>query len=346
MKKLALTVLVLALFAAAGPAIAAERVVHVFNWTEYIPEGVIEEFEATTGIKVVYATFESNESMYAKLKMLDGKGYDVIVPSTYFVSKMAREGLLRELDHAKLPNLKNMDPAYLDKPFDKGNRYSMPYAIGGTGIMVNRTEVNPERIRSWKGLWDSSLAGQILLMDDMRDVFGIALKINGHSLNDTDPKHIEQAYELLKSLMPNVRTFNSDTPKTPFLNEEVGVGMIWNGEAFVAMNEMDTLEFIWPEEGGLFWMDCLCIPAGAENVDEAHEFINFILRPEVARQMVEEWGYATANRATIDMLPENYRKSSVIFPPKEVMDKSEFQNDVGEAIFVYEKFWNRLKGGH
>lgn len=328
----------------AGVVRAGSGVVYVYNWTEYIPEGVIEQFTAETGIKVIYATYDSNEAMYAKLKMLDGKGFDVIIPSTYFISKMAREGMLHEIDTTRLENFGNLDPAYLDHPFDRGNKYSIPYTWGGTGILADPEKLGAMPTR-WADLWKPEYRGTLLMQDDLREVFGMALKAGGYSINDTDPEHIREAYESLKTLLPSVRTFNSDSPKVPFLNEEVSAGMIWNGEAHVAMSEMENLAFVWPGEGGILWMDCMAIPAGAENVEEAHAFIDFILRPEIARRMVEEWGYATPNRAALALLDETMRQNPVIFPDASTMKKSEFQDDIGEAIVLYEKYWNLLRSG-
>lgn len=338
--------LLLAALLSAATAFAGSGKVYVYNWTDYIPEGVIDQFTEETGIEVVYATYDSNEAMYAKLKLMDGKGYDVVVPSTYFVSKMRREGLLQKLDKSQLSNWKNLNPAYLGKSFDPKAEYAAPYALGGSGILLNTSVfTDPESI-AWKDLWKPEFKGRLQLQDDLREVFGMALASLGYSINDTDPAHIKEAYEQLKKLFPSVRTFNNDTPKTPFLNEEVSAGMIWNGEAYVAMGELDSLSFHWPTEGGIMWMDCMAIPSGAENVEEAHAFINFILRPEVAAQMVTEWGYGTANQAALALLPSEVRNNPTIFPPAEVMKKSDFQDDVGEAILTYEKYWNLLKSGN
>ncbi len=344
MKKVITLAIALLLALATAGLVRAEssRTVYVYNWTEYIPEGVIDQFTKETGIKVVYATYESNEAMYAKLKVMNSRGFDVIFPSSYFVNKMGKEGMLLPIDKSKLNNFKNMDSRHLNHSFDPGNKYSVPYTWGGTGILANPERVGPMP-EKWSDLWDSRFKGTLLLQDDLREVFGMALKKRGYSLNDTNPDHIREAYEDLVALMPSVRTFNSDSPKIPFLNEEVAAGMIWNGEAHVAMGELDTLQFVWPEEGAIFWMDCMCIPAGARNVDEAYAFINFLLRPEVAATMVREWGYATPNMAAIPLLDEATRNDPAIFPPISVMEKSEFQNDIGEAITLYEKYWNKLK---
>ncbi|SKA80591.1 spermidine/putrescine transport system substrate-binding protein [Paucidesulfovibrio gracilis DSM 16080] len=326
-----------------GSAFAGGGEVYVYNWTEYIPDQVLSRFTKETGIKVVYTTYESNEAMYAKVKLLGGEGYDVVVPSTYFVNRMRNDGLLAPLDRSLLPNFSNVNPAILDKSYDPGNQYSVPYLWGGTGILVNADAVDPEKVSSWKGLWDEALKGRLLLQNDLREVFGIGLLLKGYSLNETDSEKIKEVYELLRTLVPSVRVFNSDSPKLAFLGEEVSGGMIWNGEAYVAMQEIDSLQFVWPQEGGIFWMDNFVIPKGARNIENAHAFINFMLRPDISAMCCEEYGYPTPIPAAQELLPEELRNSSVVFPPKEVMERSEFQDDVGDAILLYEEYWQKLK---
>lgn len=338
--------LLLALCLALLPGLAfAGGEVYVYNWTEYVPESVLEQFTKETGIKVIYTTYDSNEAMYAKVKLLGGEGYDVVVPSTYFVNRMRREGLLLPLDKSKLPNFANLDKNFLNKPYDPDNEYSAPYLWGGSGIIADTDSVSTAGMDSWRWLWNPELKGRVLLQDDLRDVLGIGLLLKGYSVNDTDPEHIREAYEVMKTLAPNVRVFNSDNPKSAYLGGEVAAGMIWNGEAHQAMAEMDSLKFAWAREGGLLWMDNFVIPKNARNVDNAHAFINFMLRPDVAAQCCEEYGYATPNKAALKLLPDELRESTVIFPPEEVVARSEFQNDVGEAILTYEKYWHMLKAG-
>ncbi len=320
------------------------RQVSVYNWTEYLPQAVLDSFEAETGIKVVLSTYESNEAMYAKVTLQGGEGYDIVVPSTYFVSRMANEGLLAPIDHAKLTNLGNLDPAFLDKSYDPGNTYSIPYLWGGTGLVYDATKVTDFPV-SWNALWDQRLAGRIMLQDDLREVFGTALLLLGHSINDTDPDHIKAAYELLVKMVPGVRVFNSDNPKMPFLNGEADLGMIWSGEGWQVMEENSDFQYVWPKEGGILWMDNLVVLKDAPHYDEALEFINYLLRPDVAAQLCEEYGYATPNLEGQKLLPEELKDSPVIFPPHEVIEQSEFQTDVGEAIMVYEEYWSKLKSG-
>lgn len=338
---LLLALAVLALLAAARPA--AAEVVRFCNWTEYLPLAVRDQFTRETGVKVDYSTYDSNEALYLKLKMLGGRGCDLAAPSADYVARMRREGLLRKLDKALLPNWKNLDADLLDKPFDPGNAYSAPYTWGGTGLAFDAERVRPGSVRSFADLWRPEFRNSLVLTNDRRDVFGMALRRLGYSLNETDPARIEKAYLLLRELMPNVHTFNSDSPKAPFLAREVTAGLIWNGEAYQGARQMKSLAFVWPEEGGLLWMDLLVIPKGAENPAGAHKLINFLLRPDIAKTVCEELGYPTPNRAARELLPAALRNNKTVYPPADVVAKGEFLNDVGEAAAVYEKYWNLFK---
>ena len=318
---------------------------YFYNWSEYLPDEVIEQFEAETGIDVHYDTYDSNESMYAKVKLVEGGGYDLVVPSTYYVNRMRQEGLLLPIDQARLQNFDHLDPALLDKPYDPGNEYSVPYLWGSTGMMVNTDAIDAGKVQGWDDLWRDEFAGQILLTDDVREVFGMALRTLGHSGNTTDPEQIKAAYEKLRGLVAGVRVFNSESPKEPYLMGEVNVGMQWSGEAFVAQGENPALQYVYPEEGVILWMDSLVIPRGAKNVDAAHRMIDFLLRPDIAAKISGEIGYSTPNLAALENIPDEVRNNPVAYPPKEILEAGEFQLDVGDAIRVYEEYWERLKAG-
>lgn len=324
---------------------SATEKVYIYNWTEYIPDTVLRQFTEETGIEVIYTTYDSNETMYAKLKLVDDDGYDLVVPSTYYVNKMGREDMLVPLDHELLPHLGDLDPNLMDRPFDPGNVYSIPYMWGSTGIGVNSNEILPETIDSWQDLWKPEFKGRLLLQDDMREVFHMALKIKGFSSNSRDPEEIEQAYQLLRELMPNVLLFNSDSPRLPYLAGEVSIGMIWNGEAWMAQQENPAIVYIYPREGAAFWVDSFVIPKGARNIENAHAFIDFMLRPEIAKICVEENGYATPVLGAIALLDEEVRNSPVIFPAARIVESGEFQTDVGEALPIYQQYWEKLRTG-
>lgn len=341
MRKLALFIcLMLAVPAIAG---AGGKTVYIYNWTEYMPDQVLSMFTKETGIEVRYATFESNESMYAKVRLLKSGGYDVVFPSTYFVHKMRTEGLLTPIDKGRLTNYSHLDPSLLDKAYDPGNAYSVPYLWGSTAIGINTDYVKAQDISSWQDLWKPEFKNRVLLTDDLREVFGLGMKIKGYSVNDTDPEHIREAYEVLTQLLPNIRLFASDSPKQPFLNHEVFAGMIWNGEVYMAAQEMPQIQYIYPKEGAMFWVDSMVIPKNARNVDHAHDFINFLLRPEIAKLICEEIGYASPNKTAVSLLPEELRQNTTVYPAKADIDKGEFQTDVGEALLVYESYWEKLK---
>lgn len=323
---------------------AEEKLLYLYNWSEYMPETVLEQFHKETGIKVVYSTYDSNEAMYAKLRLLDSNNsYDLAVPSTYYVSKMRREGLLAKIDKSRLKNFGNLDEKLINQPFDPDNSYSVPYLWGSTGIAVNTDKVKPGMISKWRDLWKPEFKDRLLLTNDTREVFHMALRVLGYSGNDTDPVHIEAAYHELKKLVPNVRAYNSEAPRMPYLEGETDAGMIWNGEAYMARQENPAIEYIYPDEGVILWLDSLVIPGNARHVENAHKFIDFILRPEVAASISEEIGYASPNLAAVATLDEDVRNNRSVYPTAADLKNSEFQTDVGESITVYQKFWERLK---
>lgn len=325
-------------------ATAADEELYFYNWSEYIPSEVLEQFTKETGIKVIYSTYESNETMYAKLKT-HGEGYDLVVPSTYYVSKMRDEGMLKKIDRSKLSNFDELDPNFLQKPFDPENDYSIPYIWGATGIGVNTEMMDKSEISSWSDFWDPKWEGQLMMMDDAREFFHIALRKLGYSANTQNPEEIKAAYEELKKLMPNVLVFNSDYPANPYMAGETSLGMLWNGSAYMARLEGAAIEIVWPKEGAIFWMDSLSIPAGAKNVDAAHKMIDFLLRPENAAKVAQEIGYPTPVGTAKKLLPAEFVNDTNIYPPQEVLDAGEWQNSVGTANTLYEEYYQKLKAG-
>lgn len=333
--------------ASIGSALAAndDKVVYFYNWSEYVPPGLLNQFTKETGIKVIYSTYESNESMYTKLKTYAEGAYDLVVPSTYFVSKMSKEGMLQKIDKSQLSQFKNLDPNLLHKSFDPKNDYSIPYIWGATGIGINSEVIDPKTITSWADLWKPEYKNGLLLTDDAREVFQMALLKLGYSGNTTDPALIKAAYEELKKLMPNVMAFNSDNPANPFMQGEVDLGMLWNGSAYVVSQSGAPIQFIWPKEGGIFWMDSLAIPANAKNVAGALKLINFLLRPDIAAKVAQQIGYPTPNLAAKQLLPSTLVADKTLYPDEETLKKGEWQNDVGNANILYESYFQRLKAG-
>lgn len=324
-------------------AFAARNEVYVFNWSEYLDPSVLKTFRKETGIKVKYSTYESNEAMFAKLKIVKKEGYDVVFPSSYFVERMRRYGMIKHLDRAMLPNMKNLNSQLLNKPYDPNNVYSVPYMWGSSAIGVNAGYVKPSSISSFNDLWNPAFKGKVLLMDDVRDAFAMSLRSLGYSGNDTNPEHIKAAYQKLLKLKPSIKVFNSDSPKQPFLNNEVYIGQIWGGEVYQAGQENPNIVYIYPREGATFWVDSMVIPLSVRNIRNAHAFINFMLRPDIAKKNCEYVGYATANAKAQAMLDPKTRNHKAVYPDARDLDRGEFQADVGDAITIYEKYWEMLK---
>lgn len=332
---------------ASAPTISqGGKVVNVYNWTEYISDQVLKDFTAETGIDVIYSTFDSNEAMYAKLKLMNGSGeYDVAFPGTDFVDKMRKEGMLEPLDHAKLTNFGNLGNTFINAPFDPENKFSIPYLWGSSGIAVNTKRIAKASLSSWNDLWQPEYEGRVMLMNDIRDVFTMSLLTLGYNGSTKNPEAIKQAYEKLTKLMPNVRTFNSDAPRMPFMEGETYLGLAWNGEVIMAQDQgMPELDFVYPKEGAIMWMDNMVIPKNAKNNDNAHKFIDFILRPKYAAMISEEIGYGSPNEAAKKEMPPELANNPIVYPPADLLKHAMFREDVGDEIMaLYQQYWDRLK---
>lgn len=323
----------------------SNKTLNLYNWDEYMPQEVLDDFERETGITVNYLTFDSNEEMYSSLKASDDTNqYDLAIPSSYYVDRMSKEGLLQELDKSKLSNFKNLDISFTNTTVDPGNKYSIPYVWGSTGLVIDGDFIDYSAANSWNDLWNPEYEGQVMLMDDMRDVFGMTLLSLGYSVNSRNPDEITAAYDKLTTLIPSVKGFNSDEELVSYFEGDVNIGMAWNGEAVMANDEgMSTLIYKYPTEGAVLWMDNLVIPKNAKNVDAAHQFIDYLLLPENAKIISEEVGYAAPNTGARALMSNEVKNHPTIYPSKEVIAQGEFLADVGdEALKLYEQYWEKL----
>ncbi|WP_319542206.1 extracellular solute-binding protein [uncultured Pseudodesulfovibrio sp.] len=343
MKKVLIAIAVIIMCAASAHAGSNE--LYLYIWSEYIPDEVLEDFTKETGITVHLSTYDSNEAMYAKIK-LAGQGYDLIVPSSDYVGLMRRQEMLLPLDKAKLPNLSNLTPRFVNQSFDPNNEYSVPYMWGSTAIAINTGTLGHTAVESIADLWKPEMDGRLLLPNEPREAFVLALKKLGYSVNETDPAHLEEAYQQLKILMPRVRAFDSDSPKQALLSGEISVGVVWNGEAYIANSENPEIIYLYPPEGFSLWMDSMCIPKGAKNIAEAHVFLNYLLRPDVAAVISTEMGYSTPNAKAIELLPEEVRNNPIVYPSEAEIQRGEFEDDLGEAMKLYDEYWVKLKTGN
>lgn len=363
MKKLLFTVITLVLlFAAVSiPVFGYENeayykgakkgeVINVFNWGEYISEsyedGLIDvnkEFEKLTGIKVNYVTFESNEDMYAKIKN-GGASYDIVIPSDYMIERMIDEDLLVKFDVKSLPNFKYIDKQYTGMYYDPNDEYSAAYNVGMVGLIYN-TKMVDETPTSWKIMWDEKYAGKILMIDNPRDAFAIPQKILGYSLNSTDEKELGDVAQMLIDQKPLLQGYVMDEVYNKMESGEAAMVPYYVGD-FVCMQEVNPdLAFVYPEEGVNIFVDAMCIPKCAQNVEAAKKYINFLLDPEVALSNAWAIGYATPNIGALNSDDyEEMRENEYLYPAPEDMPKTEyFHNLPQETLVMFADLWNQIK---
>ncbi len=326
----------------------------VYNWGEYIDEDVITQFEEETGITVVYDLFETNEEMYPVIEA-GAVNYDVVCPSDYMIQKMLENDLLAELDFDNIPNVNQIDPAYMEmsKAFDPDNKYSVPYCWGTVGILYNTKrleELGVEPPKKWADLWDERLSGEILMQDSVRDAFMVALKKNGHSMNTEDEGELQQAKQDLIDQKPLVQAYVIDQVRDKMIGGEAAVGVIYSGEMLYIQEEVAslgldyTLEYVLPEEGVNLWIDSWVIPKNAKNKKNAEKWIDFLCRPEIARANFEYITYPTPNKGAFDLLDEEIQNNKAVFPDKDQLANSEVYVYLGDEVdAVYNNLWKEVK---
>ncbi len=323
-----------------------ENILNLYTWSGVIPDATIQQFEKETGIKVNFSTYENNETLYAKLKTNRQALYDVIEPSSYFIHRMQKNDMLEKIDHSKLSNYSNLDPVFLNQSYDPHSDYAIPFIWGVTGIYINRDKFDPKSVTRWSDFWDPRFKDQLMLLDDSREAFSMALLTLGYSPNDSDPEHIEQAYEKLSALRTNIHIYKSDAVVSLLSDSDSHAGMAWNGDVYKASQENDKLNFIYPKEGFVIWVDTFAIPKNAPHLANAYKFINFMLRADVDKAVSLDNNYPSPNLAARKLLPENIQHNPIIYPDATVMKRGTFQQDLSEhALALYEKYWEKLKIG-
>lgn len=319
---------------------AGERVLNLYIWSNYIAPETLRRFEQRQRCRVNLDLYDTNEALLAKVQS-GNVAYDVLCPSNYPIQILLHQGLLRPLDHSALPHLANIDPRFLDRDYDRGNRHSVPYVWGTCGIAYNKKKVAP--VDSWAAMWDPRHAGRVLMLDDARETLGAALRWRGHSLNTKDPALLRLAQQLLIEQKPLVRTYNSSSYEDVLLSGDVWLAQGWNGQFARAMAQDPDLEYVIPKEGASLFIDSLVIPASAPHPELAHAFIDFTLEPEIAAEICRSMRYSSPNRAALPLLPPEIRGHPAIFPPEEVLARAELIEDLGEATVLYDRLWTEVK---
>ena len=333
------------LFALSAPFVLAEeeKVVNILTWAEYIDrDTILSPFEQETGIRVDYSYFDSNEEMLVKLQSVGGGTYDIVLASDFIIDIARGEGLLRKLDKEKLPNLVNIDPKYQSQIYDPENEYTVPY-IAGTPLIIYDPALVGIEITGYESLWDESLRDSVVLIDDARNIIGITLKTLGHSFNTTDPDVLAAAEEKLMLLKPNIRVLDYDRPDRAIVSGEASIGYMFTPGVLWALDDRPDLEVVYPEEGMGFGIDNLFIPVNAPHPENAHLFLDFLMRPEIAVNIAEIQGYINCNAAADALLSEEFKSNPVLYIPSDVLGQTEFIQNVGEAQLIYNDIWTRFK---
>ncbi len=330
----------------ASSSTAKNGEVVVYNWGEYIDPDTVKMFEDETGIKVVYDEFETNEIMYPKVEA-GASQYDVICPSDYMIQKMIDNDLLAELNFDNIPNAKaNIGAQYWDqsKQFDPQNKYSVPYCWGTVGILYNKTMVD-DPVDSWSILWEKKYADNILMQDSVRDAFMVALKLNGNSMNSTNPDELAAARDLLIAQKPNVQAYVIDQVRDKMIGGEAALGVIYSGEAIYTQRENPDLEYVIPKEGTNVWIDSWVIPKNAPNKENAEKFIDFMCRPDIALKNFEYITYSTPNDAARALIEDDdIRNSKIAFPDLSQYNNLETFTYLGEdGDALYNEMWKEVK---
>ena len=322
---------------------------NLFVWTEYIPAEMIDCFEQVYDIKVNTSEFSSNEEMYAKLSA-GNTSYDLAQPTDQLVGLMIRQNVIEKLDASKLPVLANFSPASLNQPFDPDNEYTVPYQAGMDAIVVNTATVDNVPA-AFADLWKDEYAGRMVMVDDARAIIGATLLTLGYDPNTTDPAQLDEAKARLITLVPNVKIWDSDSPKTALIAGDADLGIVWTGEARLAKDELESIEFIYPSEGAISWQDNWAIPTGAPHADAAYAWLNYINQPELFWMTMRDFPYVNPNQASLAYAqasqPELYAKymeSSITNVPADAVAAAHRIEDVGDATVLYDRIWTEVKG--
>ena len=332
---------------------SGDRVVNVCSWGEYIDTSLIEKFEQETGITVNYTTVPSNEELYAQLE-LGGVDYDVIVPSDYMIARLIQEDRLQKLDYSKIPNYEKIDPQYKNLSFDPNNEYSVPYTWGTLGIIYN-TKMVKEPIDSWEVMFSDEYAGNILLIDNSRDAFGMALYYLGYDVNTTDEAQIREAAQLVADAKAR-GVYGGQGMDEVFQIMEGGnmaIATYYAGDFLTMYENNPDLAFCIPKEGSNWFVDAMCVLKDAKHVDEAHEWINFIASTDSNLANMDYIWYASPNAEALEQYPAYYEETygepldqelyQIMAAPKEVLDRcSMYENLPAETLALYNELWIEL----
>ena len=329
---------------------APEKVtINVYNWGQYIADGtdgyidVNKAFTEATGIEVNYMTFDSNETMYTKLKT-GGSTYDVIIPSDYMVARLIAEDMLEELDYSNIPNYALVDEAYKNTSFDPENKYSVPYTWGTVGVIYNTKYVDEADTGSWDLLWNEKYSGKILMFDNPRDAFAIAQFLLGIDINTEDADELRSAAYKLIEQKPLVQGYVMDQIFSKMEREEAWIAPYYAGDYLLMAEENPDLAFYFPEEGFNLFIDAMCIPKGCQNKEAAEAYINFLCDPEISGENLDYLGYSTPISEAKQYMDPDVAASEIAYPTEETLSNGRaFINLSAETSQLTDSLWLQVK---
>ena len=307
--------------------------VNILNWSSYIPYEIISDFEKEYNIKVNYGTYSSNEELLAKVSSSKEGMYDLIFPSDYMIELMISKNMLEKIDKSKIKNYENINPLFLFQSFDEKNEYSLPFLAATSVIAVNRNNIK-DNINSYNDLMNLKYKNDIVLIDDQRIIIGMALQANKFNMNETDEQKLDLAKKWLLNLNKNIKAFDSDSPKTFLITNEVDIGVIWNAEAIIAKDYNPNIEIIYPKDGFAISLDNYAIVKGSKNSDNAYKFIDYILRDEVNKKITDEYPYINTTINNINLKEEELLN---------VLKNASYVKNIGSNISKYDKIWAQIK---
>ncbi|MBY0357218.1 MAG: spermidine/putrescine ABC transporter substrate-binding protein [Candidatus Obscuribacterales bacterium] len=317
---------------------------NIYSWPDYIHPEAIPEFEKRYGIKVVYDTVSSNEALIAKFQA-GGADYDIVVPSNYAVSKLRELGCLRPIEHDRLKNFGNLMPRFQNSRFDPGCQYSIPYTFGTTGIAYNTAASRKAAFvpTDWDAFWNEHFAGRMTLLEDPREVIGLALKRQGHSYNTQDQKLIQAACADLKTQKPLTMCYTSDQAIIYLTSGDSWLSLTFSGDAQQASRANNNIKYVIPTSGTSMWLDNLCIPKNAPHPEYAHLWLDYMLEPQVSAALSNYTYYASPNAKAMPLIKQNLIEDQYLYPSDSILDRCEEIQDIGQAIFIYDRLWTELK---
>lgn len=337
MKRL-LTFLLSILLTSCGPS---KPELHLYTWANYFKADLIEAFEKKYECHVIVDTFDSNRNMYSKLKA-GAAGYDLIVPSSYYVDLLENQGLLKEIDPSLIPNLKFIDRSLVKTIYEPNDHIAIPYMIGYTGLGIRKDKIK-NFDPTWNAFANTKWKGRMTILDDIREAIGIGLIYLGYSINSINPDEIDQAANQVIQWKKNIAKFESEQYTNGIASAEYLVVQAYSGDLLQVARENENVQFVFPKEGCPVNLDFFAIPKDALQTDLAHAFINYMLEPKVVAENMENIFYICPVPEAWEYLSEKTRNNPALFPPQEVIDKSQPIKEVGDSIKLYFEAWNKIK---